>query len=235
MAYDFQGLVNDVLLELNEPELSSEAAFNNAVGFHKFAKNAVNWSINYINKEEDWEWPFNFVNGTIVCVAGQGGINNPYTPDPIVYDWDSFYVAYNGALTTGKENRNLTPIDMSEYKSSYMDRDINGNNATPPAGRGKPRYIVRNTTNDIIVTPIPDQAYNISYRWLDTQTSLSLYTDVSAIPAQFRDVVVKGALVRCYAFRGDENMYKLYLEEFKDDINAMRRILIVQEDTLKAS
>lgn len=232
MAYDFQGIVNDVLLELNETELDSESKFNSAVGFHKFVKSAVNWSINYIHKEEDWEWPFNKTAGSVVLTAGQGDATTPITlATAASYDWDSFYLAYDALLDKPSQQK-LNPMDLSEYRARYFDRDVNNNNLSTPA-RGKPNYIIRTQDNKAMVTPIADAAYTLKYEYFAYNTPLSTYTSTTSIPESYRHIIVKGALARCYAFRSDENMYNFTMAEFKDDINAMRRVLIPQEESMK--
>lgn len=232
MAYDYQGLVNDVLLELNETELSSTTLFNNAVGFHKFAKSAINWSINYIHKEEDWKWPFNETTGSLTLTAGQGDLSTPSTLATSAYvDWDSFYIARD-ALLDNPDQQKLYSIPLEEYRKRYFDIDVANNNLSTPA-RDKPIKIVQLNDNKVAFTPIPDAAYTVKYKYYAYNTQLSATTDTTVIPEVYRHIIVKGALARCYAFRSDENMYKFTMDEFKDDINAMRRVLIPQENNAR--
>lgn len=233
MAYDYQGLVNDVLLELNEEELSSSSDFNSAVGFHKFVKSAINWSINELHRQEDWCWPFNKTTGTVTCVAGQGALDNPYTlATAASYDWNSFYITYNGSLTTSKDQSKLSDINLSTYRDLYFDNDINNNNLATPK-RGKPGFVVRATDNKLILSPIPDQAYIIKYDYFAYNTQLSAYNDIISIPESYRHIITTGALIRCYAFRSDETMHQFAKKDFEDYINDMRRALIPQEKALR--
>lgn len=234
MAYDYQGIVNDVLLELNEQTLDLVSEFNSAVGFHAFAKLAVNWSINYINKEEDWEWPWNKTVGTVVCTPGQGDLNTPITLSTAAsIDWDSFYIAYDALLPEKNDQQRLPTINLSVYRQRYFDEDVAKNNSTTPL-RTKPKFVVRDQDNKLILTGIPDQAYTIKYEYFAYNTPLSAPTDTTNIPEAYRHIIVKGALARCHAFRADENMYNFTMDEFKDDINAMRRVLIPQEVTMQS-
>lgn len=232
MAYDFQGLVNDVLLEVNESTLDTETEFNAAVGFHKWVKNAVNWAINYIYFEEDCEWPFAKVNGTVTCTIGQGDASTPLTlATAASYDWDSFYIPYMTGFTY-PEQRRLPWITLNDYRANAFDSDMNNLNTTT-AFTTKPRNIVRAQDNKLIITPLPDAAYDINYEYFAYPVPLINATDTTLIPEMYRGVIGIGALYRVYRFRSDLEMANITLDDFKDQINQMRRLLIPQEESIR--
>lgn len=232
MAYDYQGLVNEVLLEVNEEELTTSAEFNAAVGMHKFVKSAVNWSINQICRRQDYEWPFLKATGTITCVPGQGDLSTAVSLTTAAsYDWDSFYIA-NDPLLDEPDQRRLPWITLSKYREANFDRDVNSQ-ASSIDTRAKPRYVVRNTDNKLILTPIPDVAYTVKYDYFRYNTQLSAYNDVPIIPEVYEHIIVKGALARVYGFLSDENLFQFTMKDFDDDIKDMRRILIPQEEAMR--
>lgn len=91
MAYDYNymGLVNKVLKDLNEVQLTS-LTFDNAVGFHAAVKDYINDAIQDIYEWEDTEWPFAWDSLTFTTTIGQV----LYTKDATLtsVDWDSFAI-----------------------------------------------------------------------------------------------------------------------------------------------
>jgi hypothetical protein len=114
-------LVNNVLNELNEVELTS-TTFSSSRGVQTMVKNVVNKAINDIYNAEI-EWPFLIQNQTDTLVAGTQEYSLP--SDFRKVDWDSFLLRPKNLLKNSTFDTNLldwtivsgTPIKVSKTTS----------------------------------------------------------------------------------------------------------------------
>ena len=78
------------------------------------------------------------------------------------------------------------------------------------------------------VSPIPDAAYVVEYRYWKYPADLVLHDDVAIIPDRFKHVVIDGAMMYMMLFRSNEQSASLHSEKFENGINTMRRLVMDQ-------
>ena len=223
MAYNYLGLVNDINRRLNEVELS-ESNFAETTGFYSFAKDAVNASIRHINQEE-FEWPFNHVEAEEQLSVGTVRYSLPY--DCKTVNMNSFRIKRNDTLNV--ETIKLKVLNYEEYLDKYADSEYNSNTST----FSKPRFIVRTPSNELIVYPAPDKAYELVYEYYILGFDLELPTDVPYIPEQYKYVIVDGAMYYVYFFRSDLQSAQLALDKFTQGIRQLRSININRTEYIR--
>ena len=155
MPSTYIDLCNLVLRRLNEVEIAVED-FPTARGVQALVKDAVKSSIAKINQSE-FEWPFNAAEHTQTLVAGQ----TEYTwPDFFkISDWNSFQLQKNETLGVGYSS--LQHIDRDEWYKTHRDNDYDAGSA----GIGAPRAVFSSHGNGFGVTPTPNAAYSVRFRY----------------------------------------------------------------------
>ena len=78
------------------------------------------------------------------------------------------------------------------------------------------------------VSPVPDAAYVVEYRYWKYPADLVLYDDTSIVPDRFKHVVIDGAMMYMMLFRSNEQSASLHSEKFENGIKTMRRLIIDQ-------
>jgi len=191
MAYNYIGLVNDVNRRLNEVELK-EKDFPNAIGEYGAVKEAVNSAIRYINQHE-FEWPFNAAEHTETLVAGQ----EEYTwPEYFkVADWNTFQIQEDSSL--GATFTTLKFIERDEWYRSFRDRDA----ASGATGISAPVNVFSGHGNGFGVSPSPDKAYTLKFRYFLNYSDLSNADHVTRIPTSYDTVLIDGATYYLYIFK----------------------------------
>ncbi len=225
MAYDFLGLVNDVNRRVNEVELTS-ANFDSAIGFYGTAKDAVNSAIRHINYEQ-FEWPFNHQTQTETLEAGTTRYAFPATAKTV--DMDTFRLKRSETFNT--ETKKLRILAYEEYLDRYVDQEYNTTNAVT----GAPTFVFRTPDMGFGVTPVPDEAYEVVYEYYQLPVDLSAYDDVPSVPESFRSIIIDGAMMYVYLFRGNTQDAALMQQKFSDGISRMRTIYINRTDYVRTS
>lgn len=216
MSLSFITLVNNALVQMNEVEISS-ADFLSTRGIQSAAKNAVRYAVQEVNQRSH-QWPFNATEATVTLVKGQTVYN--WAADHKDVDWNSFRLTADGTLLTG--GISLQFIERDVYYDKYLIDDEDA----ASAGRGIPYYVAPSHTSAYLVSPSPDAGYTLKYRYWQTSPTLTADTDDTRIPDEFENVVVNGALVRLYEFKGDNEMAAKAEEKFERSLNQMRTLLI---------
>ncbi len=225
MAYNFLELVNEINRRLNEVELNSNN-FATSTGFYQSAKDAVNSSIRHINHEE-YNWPWNHREEEETLTAGV--VRYSYPEDVKLINMNSFRIKRNSTLNV--DTRKLTIMDYQEYLDNHVDSEYNTNTSI----RATPRFVVRTPSQEFIVLPNPDKAYEIIYEYYQNPVSLSLHSDVPTVPKEFQHVIVDGAMFYAYQFRGDVQASQLAQQKFEQGIKYMRSLYINRYDYLRSS
>jgi hypothetical protein len=225
MAYNFLGLVNEVNRRLNEVELTS-ANFANAVGFYSAAKDAVNSAIRHINHEE-FNWPWNHVEEEDILTAGVTRYGYPY--DAKTIDMDSFRIKRNATLDTNTVK--LKSLDYKEYLEKYIDYEYNSSSSM----RTVPKFVVRAPSQELILVPTPDKAYELVYEYYRNPVDLELYDDVPSIPVEFKHIIADGAMFYAYQFRGDTQAAQITQAKFQEGIKYMRTLHINHYDYVRST
>jgi len=209
MPSTYISLCNHVLRRLNEVEIS-ESDFGNVRGIQSVVKDSIKSAIAKINQAE-YGWPFNAAEHTQVLTAGQ----SEYTwPDFYkVSDWSSFQIQKDNAL--GCDYYTLKYMERDSWYESSRDEDYSAGSA----GRGKPTHVFPGHGNGFGVTPSPNKAYSVKFRYFLNYSDITAFNDVTRIPTSFDTVIVDGAL------------YHLYM--FKDNLEAAQAAFIAFERGIK--
>lgn len=209
MPSTYISLCNQVLRRLNEVEIS-DSDFANVRGIQALVKDSVKAAVAKINQAE-FEWPFNAAEHTQTLVAGQ----SEYTwPDYYkISDWNSFQLQKNDALDV--DYTTLTYMDRDEWYSKHRDEDYKSGTA----GKAQPTHVFPGHGNGFGVTPSPDKAYSVRFRYYLNYSDITDFDDVTRIPSSFDTVIVDGAL------------YHLYM--FKDNLEAAQAAFIAFERGIK--
>src|SRR5210317_91977 len=117
MATTFITYVNDVLVKLNEVELTS-ANFASSRGVQTQAKNAVNQAVRYVNQRE-FGWPFNHSEASVTLTAGVTRYTSPSNTKHI--DYATFRIKKDDTLGSGSVH--LETIDYKEYLDRFVGQE----------------------------------------------------------------------------------------------------------------
>ena len=191
MPSTYIALCNQVLRRLNEVEIS-EADFGSVRGVQALVKDAVKSAVAKINQAE-FGWPFNAAEETDTLIVGQEEYTWPQYFK--VADWNSFQIQANDSQNTGYKT--LKHIDRDEWYSKYRDDDY----AAGSAGRGVPEFIFAGHGNGYGVSPSPDKAYTLKFRYYMNYADITNATDVSRIPESYDTVIIDGAIYHMYMFK----------------------------------
>ena len=221
MPATFLDLSNQVLRRLNEVELSA-ADFEGARGVQALVKDSVKASIASIGQSE-FEWPFNAAEHSETLVIGRMEYDWPEFFK--VVDYESFQVIENNGDGTNTYTK-LNYIDRDDYYKNHRDKD----NDAGTIGRGKPSLVFPSHGNGFGVTPSPDKAYLVRFRYFLNYANLVNYDDETRVPTSFTSVIVDGALMHMYMFKdnveaaqiakmifeqGLKNLQTLYINNFE--------------------
>lgn len=223
MAYNFLSIVNDVNRRLNEVLLTN-TNFATATGQYSAIKDAVNSAIRHINHEE-FNWPWNHVEQSETVTVGEARYSYPY--DTKVLHLDSFRIKRDDDL--GVVTTKLKPMDYEEYVENYIDYEYN----TASNIRKVPSYVVNTPSQEFILLPPPDKAYELIYEYYTVGVDLELYSDVPTIPQQYKYVIVDGAMYYAYQFQGDIQASQVAQAKFEQGIKNMRTLNINRTEYLR--
>ena len=227
MASSYLVLINNVLRDLNEVELTT-SNFSSSRGIQTAVKDYVNRAIDDIINA-DTEWPFTVTSKTFTTTAGKRlySRSDLSTTDTKTVDYDSFTFLE----AADKTEQRLDYLTFSEYLDNYHERD------TDPTGdsRAVPEFIYENPDQSIGLSPVPDKStYTIKYFYYATHTALSGSTDTSIIPTRFENVIVEKAKYYAYTLRGEVQNAQLSQMQFEKSIKRMRVELINKQIYMRA-
>lgn len=216
MPSTYLQLCNMVLRRINEVEIA-EDEFLSVRGVQALVKDAVKAAVAKINQAE-FEWPFNSAEHTETLVAGQSEYN---WPDYFkIADWNSFQIQKNDSLGTGFKT--LSPIDRDEWYKNYRDDDYEAGST----GRNVPDFVFPSHGQGFGVTPSPDKAYSIRFRYYLNYADLTAATDTSRIPQSFDTVIVDGALFHLYMFKDNIEASQAAYAAFEDGLKDLQTLFI---------
>ena len=225
MAYNYLGLVNEVNRRLNEVELTA-SNFATASGFYNSAKDAVNASLRHINHEEH-NWPWNHILEEETLTAGITRYD--YPTDAKLIDMNSFRIKKDTTLNVSTTK--LKSMDYQEYLDNYVDYEYNSGSDMQTL----PRHVVRAPSQEFILVPTPDKAYELVYEYYRNPVSLELYDDVPNVPLEFKHIIVDGAMFYAYQFRADTQASQIAQGKFETGIKYMRSLYINRYDYVRST
>ena len=216
MPSTYISLVNQVARRLNEVEII-DGDFANATGVQSVIKDAVKAAVSKINQME-FEWPFNAAEETDVLIVGQ----EEYTWPTFfkVADWNSFQIQEDTAL--GVSYTTLKYIERDEWYKKHRDNDY----ASGSNGISVPRYIFPSHGNGYGVSPSPDKAYTLKFRYYQNYSDISAADDVTRIPDSYDTVLVDGALYHLYMFKDNLESSQASFMAFEKGIKDLQTLYI---------
>lgn len=214
MASTYLDLTNRLLRRVNDVEIE-ESDFASARGIQGTAKDCILDTVREINLHRI-DWPFNAVEHTELLIAGTQEYAWPTTFT--FADWQSFQIQSDDDLDVGSTS--LMLINREDWYHMYRDTDYNAGTA----GIGVPKYVFPSHGQGWGVTPSPDAAYTVKFRYFKTPTDLSAFDDECNIPSKFDYVIIAGALMHMNLFKenpdGTAIMQRKFEMALKDMISA---------------
>jgi len=214
----FLNLTNELLRRLNEVQIDA-SSFDSVKNVQALAKDAINSAIREMLQDAQ-EWPFTLVTYEHTLSAGTNTYSFP--ADYSKADWDTFYIKQLSSENNTPQKLELTTYD--QYISNYRSiEDTSGED-----GRTSPRYVYMTHDTKFGVSPVPNAAYVVEYRYWKYPADLVLQDDASIIPDRFKHVVIDGAMMYMMLFRSNEQSASLHSQKFEDGIKTMRRLVMDQ-------
>jgi len=212
----FLDLTNEVLRRLNEVQMDA-TNFAAARNIQALAKDSVNSSIREILHAAQ-EWPFTLATQTQTLTVGTGQYLFPANASSV--DWDSFYLKRLTAVDN--DPRKLQLLTFDEYTAKYRPNE----DVSSVGGYSVPSYVYQTQELKFGVTPIPDNAYEVEYKYWFFPSDLVANTDTTVIPSRFRNVIIDGAVAYMMLFRSNEQSAVIHREKLDQGIRMMRRVLM---------
>lgn len=209
----FIDLTNRLLRSLNEVELNP-SNFASTRGVHSTCKDAICDAVSMINSY-CYEWPFNAFEHSQNLIPGTNEYGWPV--DFKSADWNSFQIKLNN-----NSYRTLKKIKRDEWYSKYRDRDYNAG----ADGLEAPYYVFESHGRGFGVTPVPDQNYDLKFRYYVHPQRLELATDETTIYPEWEWVIILGAKWAGNLFKEDEGTADRKKAEFDRALQSMRTLLV---------
>mgnify|MGYP001193540490 FL=1 len=223
MATTFLDLTNKVLRRLNEVEITS-SDFSSVTGVQALAKDSVRDAIAKISQAE-FEWPFNSAEHTQVMAVGQ----EEYTWPTFfkVAEWNSFQIVKDDSISVSATSLNFIERDL--WYRNYRDLDDNAGTT----GTSIPEFVFPSHGNGYGVSPSPDKAYTVKFRYYLTHTGLDLFSDTSRVPTNHDAVIIDGALFYMYLFKDNMEAAQISAGSFQQGIKEMQSIHINKYESVR--
>ena len=232
MAKTYLAMTNELLVELNEPELTSVAT---AVGIQKQVANCVNRAyFDIVDSVDDWSWlststPQNeyYGNTFVETVAGtrwyllKAGSTDIDTDYDSV-NWDGFTLTEEGVSgkTAPFSINKLGFSTLSDWRNNYAANE-EANKANSQT-YGKPLRVIRSSDGRRFgLSPIPDEVYRIYFFAYNRPTALTNDTDKVLFPEQYKPVLLARARYYIYQFKDNIAQSQLALDEYKKGLKSM--------------
>ena len=216
MPSTYIDLCNKTLRRLNEVEIA-DADFGSVRGVQALVKDAVKAAVAKINQAE-FGWPFNAAEQTDVLVVGQEEYVWPQYFK--VADWNSFQIQEDTNL--GSSFKTLKAIEQDEWYQEYRDDDY----AAGSSGRSIPDFVFPSHGNGYGVSPSPDKAYTLKFRYFMNYSDITNATDVTRIPESFDTVLIDGALYHMYMFKDNMESAQAAYMGFEKGIKDLQTLYI---------
>lgn len=216
MPSTYMDLTNRLLRRLNEVEIE-EADFASVKNIQATAKDCILDTVREINTAKS-AWPFNAVETTQVLTVGTEEYDWP--ADFSNVDWTSFQILKDDALNIN--HKKLILINREEWYRYLRDLDYD----SETDGRDIPSYVFHGHGEGFGISPSPDQAYTVSYRYYKNPTDLSAYNDQVTIPAKFDYVIMAGALYQMNLFKENIEGTNLMRQRFERGLDTMTQLFL---------
>jgi len=232
MAKTYLSMTNELLVEINEPEVTSVAG---AVAIQKFVANCVNRAyFDIVDSQDTWSWlttaaPQDNYNGNtyVETVAGtrwyllktgSSSVDTDYSN----VDWDSFTLTEEGVSgkTAPYKIQSLPFTSLETWKDFYAASEEQ--DKSNEQNYGVPTKIIRSEDGRRFgLSPIPDGVYRIYFNAFNRPSALANDTDVVLFPEQYKPVLLARARYYIYQFKDNISQAQLALDEYKKGLNKM--------------
>ena len=219
-------ITNELLRRLNEVVID-QSDFLTVRNVQALAKDSINSSVRKIIQSAQ-EWPFTLTTYEQTLTAGTGTYDFP--ADMSSVDWESFYIKQ--LADKSNQPRRLAVIPYTEYLETYRPGDDTGDSGS---GIGVPLRVYQTQEEKFGVTPTPDDAYVIEYKYWTFPTAMTAFDDVCVIPDRFIHVVIDGAMMYMMRFRSNEQSAAVHQNDFVEGIKMMRRVLVDDNLSLRST
>lgn len=208
---------------MNEVEITS-SDFSSVTGVQALAKDSVRDAIAKISQAE-FEWPFNSAEHTQVMAVGQ----EEYTWPTFfkVAEWNSFQIVKDDSISVSATSLNFIERDL--WYRNYRDLDDNAGTT----GTNIPEFVFPSHGNGYGVSPSPDKAYTVKFRYYLTHTGLDLFSDTSRVPTNHDAVIIDGALFYMYLFKDNMEAAQISAGSFQQGIKEMQSIHINKYESVR--
>ena len=232
MAKTYLSMTNELLVEINEPEVTSVAG---AVAIQKFVANCVNRAyFDIVDSQDTWSWlttaaPQDNYNGNTyietvagtrwyLLKAGSSSVDTDYSN----VDWDSFTLTEEGVSgkTAPYKIQSLPFTSLETWKDFYAASEEQ--DKSNEQNYGVPTKIIRSEDGRRFgLSPIPDGVYRIYFNAFNRPSALANDTDVVLFPEQYKPVLLARARYYIYQFKDNISQAQLALDEYKKGLNKM--------------
>lgn len=206
-------LTNRLLRRINEVEIPEEQ-FTSVRGLQAAAKDAILDTIRQINNKKN-NWIFNAVEHTQVLTQGQEEYPWPLRFTNV--DWTSYQIQKNNTL--GILDKHLIPITREEWYRRYRDYDYD----VGVEGRSIPVNVFPTHGQGWGLTPSPDKAYTVKYRYFKSPEDVVEATDLVTIPDRFDYVIIAGGLYHLNLFKDNAESTQISKQHFNEGLTDMVR------------
>lgn len=198
-------LVNKLCRRVNEVQIP-EDQFDTVIGVHAMIKDGIIDSLDQIYQNK-YKWPWLATQATqVLAVADQ---EYDWPADFLSVNWKSFRMVKDDVL--GVRNKALVHINEEEWYEYYRDDDYDAN----PSGRNLPEFVFNNHGMGWGISPSPDRAYTINYKYFRNVPRPSAATDEIILPPEYEYVLMHGGLMWAYLFY--DNNERSQMEEARRD------------------
>lgn len=221
----FIDLTNRLLRRLNEVQII-ESEFDSVVNIQATAKDAILDSIREINERRN-DWSFNAVEHTQILEPGME--EYAWYDDFSAVDWSSFEIMKSDAL--GVNSRPLNVIQREEWYKKSRPQDYDSENE----GRGIPDFVCPTHGYGWAVTPSPDKAYTVKYRYFKAPADLVNAQDTTEIPPRYDYVIIANALTHMGLFKEDNELVAVNQQKFEKGLATMVNTLTTSPEYMHST
>jgi len=227
MAKTYLAMTNELLVEINEPELT---AITGAVGVQKQVANCVNRAyFDIVDAVDDWSWlstdapddPY-YGNTIVPTVVGQRwylskALSTGVDTDFDSVNWDMFTLVDTNSPYT---NNKLAFTTLTTWRANYAEAE---EESARTANYGVPVRVIRSSDGRRFgLSPIPDKIYNIHFFAYDRPAALSADTDTVLFPEQYKPVLLARARYYIHQFKENPQAAAFAAEDYKRGLRLMK-------------
>ena len=232
MAKTYLSMTNELLVEINEPEVTTVSG---ALGIQKFVSNCVNRAyFDIVDAVDEWSWlktaaPQNdyYGNTFVETVAGQrwylmkAGSTDVDTDYDSV-NWDDFTLTTEGVSGKSAPHtiNKLSFTTLSAWRQNYAASE-EANKANSQTYSTPLRVLRSSDGRRFGLSPIPDDVYRIYFFAYNRPAELVNDTDKVLFPEQYKPVLLARARYYIYQFKDNIAQSQLALDEYKKGLKSM--------------